>query len=128
MRILLDSHLVLWAAADDPRMSAEARDAIENPANDVYFSAASIWDMAIKSALRRKDFRVDVSALRASLPARGFTELAVTGHHAAATLRLPAIHRDPFDRLLVSQSLIEPMILLTSDQTLSAYGPTVRVV
>jgi len=129
VRLLLDSHLLLWTAADDARLTAEARVAIEDADNEVYFSAASIWEIAIKSALRRKDFRVDVSVLRASLPQSGFVELPVTADHAAAISRLPSgHHRDPFDRLLVAQSIVEPMVLLTNDASLGHYGPTVRVV
>lgn len=127
MRILLDSHLLLWAAADARRLSADARDAIEDEENDVYFSAASMWEIAIKGALGRRDFRIDLSLLRQTLPERGFHELPVTADHAVAVSDLPPIHRDPFDRLLVAQSIVEPMVLMTNDVLLRKYGPTIRV-
>lgn len=105
-----------------------ARALIEDPANEVYYSAASIWEIAIKSALRRKDFRVDVPALLAALPRMGFVELPVTGAHAARVVQLANIHRDPFDRLLVAQSVVEPLTLLTNDTLLARYGDGIRVV
>ena len=128
MRVLLDTNVLLRSAARSAQLSVDARELIEDVDNDVYFSAASIWEIAIKSALRRADFRIDVAVLRASMPVRGFSELPVSADHATAVSRLPMIHRDPFDRLLVAQSIIEPMILLTLDETLRAYGSTVRVV
>ena len=128
MRLLVDTHLLLWAAASSRRLPRGARALIEDPANEVYYSAANIWEIAIKSALRRKDFRVDVPALLAALPRMGFVELAVTGAHAARVVQLANIHRDPFDRLLVAQSVVEPLTLLTNDALLARYGDGVRVV
>lgn len=128
MRLLVDTHLLLWAAASSSRLPREARALIEDSANEVYYSAASIWEIAIKSALRRKDFRVDVPALLAALPRMGFVELPVTGAHAARVARLANIHRDPFDRLLVAQSVAEPLTLLTNDALLARYGDGIRVV
>ncbi len=128
MRLLVDTHLLLWAVASSRQLSREARMLIEDPANEVYYSAASIWEIAIKSALRRKDFRVDVMALLAALPRMGFVELPVTGAHAAQVEQLANIHRDPFDRLLVAQSAVEPLTLLTNDALLARYGDGVRVV
>ena len=128
MRLLVDTHLLLWAAASSNRLSREARALIEDPANDVYYSAASIWEVAIKSALRRKEFRVDVPALLATLPQMGFVELPVTGAHAARVTQLADIHRDPFDRLLVAQSIVEPLTLLTNDALLAGYRDSIRLV
>ncbi len=128
MRLLVDTHLLLWAAAGSHRLPRGARALIEDPANEVYYSAASIWEIAIKSALRRKDFRVDVPALLAALPRMGFVELPVTGAHAAWVVQLAGIHRDPFDRLLVAQSVVEPLTLLTNDALLARYGNGIRVV
>lgn len=128
MRLLVDTHLLLWAAASSSRLPREARALIEDPANEVYYSAASIWEIAIKSALRRKDFQVDVPALLAALPRMGFVELPVTGAHAARVVQLANIHRDPFDRLLVAQSVVEPLALLTNDALLARYGDGIRVV
>ena len=128
MRFLVDTHLLLWAAASSGQLPRGARGLIEDPANEVYYSAASIWEIAIKSALKRKDFRVDVSALLAALPQMGFVELPVTGAHAARVAQLENIHRDPFDRLLVAQSVVEPLTLLTNDRLLARYGQGIRVV
>lgn len=128
MRLLLDTHLLLWAVGSSERLSAEARSLIEEPANEVHYSAASVWEVAIKRALRRRDFQVDVTVLERALSGMGLVELPVTAAHAVAVTRLPDIHRDPFDRLLVAQSLVEPMVLLTNDTALERYGRLVRVV
>jgi len=128
VRLLVDTHLLLWAVASSRRLPRGARALIEDPANEVYYSATSIWEIAIKSALRRKDFRVDVPALLAALARMGFVELPVTGAHAARVVQLANIHRDPFDRLLVAQSVVEPLTLLTNDALLARYGDGVRVV
>lgn len=128
MRLLLDTHLLLWAVANSKRLSREARALIEDEDNDVRFSAASLWEIAIKSALRRNDFRIDVAEVAAALPAMGLAELPVRAAHAVAVTQLPAIHRDPFDRLLIAQSLVEPLILLTNDTALARYSGNVRVV
>ena len=128
MRILLDTHLLLWSVASTRRLPNAARTLILDPANEVRYSAASVWEVAIKSSLGRKDFRADPAALVRALAAGGFTELAVTSAHAARVAALPAIHRDPFDRLLVAQAFAEPMTLLTNDALLAGYGALVQVV
>ena len=128
MRLLLDTHLLLWAVGDSKRLPVEARALLEDPGNDVYFSAASIWEIAIKSSLRRKDFSVDMDVLRAALPRMGLTELPVSAAHAAGVARLAAVHGDPFDRMLVAQSIAEPLTLLTNDAMLARYWDGVRVV
>ncbi len=128
MRLLLDTHLLLWAVASSQRVSPEARSLIEDPRNDVFFSAASLWEIAIKSTLRRKDFRVDLPLMRSAMSDMGVIELPVRSEHAVRITELPPVHRDPFDRLLVAQSLVEPMVLLTNDAVLARYGPVVRVV
>lgn len=128
MRLLLDTHLLLWAAASSARLPREARELLEDEHNDVYYSAASIWEIAIKSSLRRKDFRIDLSQLLATLPKMGLVELPVTAAHAARITELPFIHRDPFDRLLIAQSLVEPLTLLTNDALLDRYRVGTRVV
>lgn len=128
MRFLLDTHLLLWAAARSARLPREARELLEDDDNEVYFSAASIWEIAIKSSLRRKDFRIDLSQLLATLPEMGLVELPITSVHAAGVTRLPPIHRDPFDRLLIAQSLVEPLTLLTNDALLDRYRVGARVV
>ena len=101
---------------------------MQDDSNDVYYSAASIWEIAIKSSLRRKDFRVDLTQLLATLPEMGLVELPVTAAHAAGVTRLPPIHRDPFDRLLIAQSIVEPLTLLTNDALLDRYRVVARVV
>jgi PIN domain nuclease of toxin-antitoxin system len=128
VRFLLDTHLLLWAAARSARLPREARELLQDDSNDVYYSAASIWEIAIKSSLRRKDFRVDLTQLLATLPEMGLVELPVTAAHAAGVTRLPPIHRDPFDRLLIAQSIVEPLTLLTNDALLDRYRVGARVV
>jgi PIN domain nuclease of toxin-antitoxin system len=128
MRVLLDTHLLLWASARTRRLPKEARRILENPRNEVHFSAVSLWEIAIKLGLRRTDFRADLGLLRPALSEMGFVELPVTGAHAERLVDLPPIHKDAFDRMLVAQSLSEPFILLTNDDALEAYGEVVRVV
>ena len=115
MRLLLDTHLLLWAAGPSPRLSSLARRLIEDPDNELLASAASLWEIAIKSALRRPNSPLDASVFRRNLLNNGYQELAVTGEHAVAVASLPPLHRDPFDRMLVAQSIVEGIILLTSD-------------
>jgi PIN domain nuclease of toxin-antitoxin system len=128
MRLLVDTHLLLWAAARSRRLPKEARLLLEEPANEVFFSAASLWEIVIKAALRKPDFKVDVTLLRPALSEMGFAELPVSGTHAERLGSLPPIHRDPFDRMLVAQSLAEPLVLLTNDGVLADYGDVVKVV
>ena len=128
MRVLLDTHLLLWAMARSRRLPKEARSLILDAENEVFYSAASIWEVAIKSELRRRDFKADATRLVRALADGGFSELPVTAAHAMRVTGLPAVHRDPFDRLLVAQSLAEPMTLLTNDAILVGYGPLVQLV
>ena len=128
MRLLLDTHLLLWAAADSRRLSAGARKLIDDTANELLFSAASMWEIVIKRALRRSDFRVDARALRRALIDNGYGELAIAGPHALAVEMLPPIHADPFDRMLIAQAAVEGVTLLTSDQTVARYAGPVRQV
>ena len=124
MRLLLDTHLLVWWFVDR-RISQRATELIRDPANQLYASAASVWEVAIKAALGK--IEVKPEALLAGLRDGGFQELAVSSRHATQVGLLPMHHRDPFDRLLVSQSLCESMSLLTDDRLLAAYGPTVIV-
>ena len=128
MRLLLDTHLLLWAVASSKRLPGEARTLLEDAANEVFFSAASIWEIAIKSTLRRADFRIDLAAFQSALPRMGLAELPVNAAHAIGVTKLPSIHRDPFDRLLVAQSIAEPLTLLTNDALLARYWDGVRIV
>lgn len=128
MRILLDTHILLWAVGMSGRLSKATRKLLESPDNDIYYSAASLWEIAIKSSLRRDDFRVDSEKLLETMPETGFDELAVTARHAVEVSRLPHLHKDPFDRMLIAQSRVEPMILLTNDEKLIPYWEGVQLV
>lgn len=128
MRLLLDTHLLLWAAATPGRLSVEARALIENPAAELLFSAVSVWEVAIKNGLGRADFNVDPRLLLQGLRENGYRELSVTAEHAAAVELLPPIHADPFDRLLVAQARIEGLTLLTADEAVGRYSGPIRVV
>jgi PIN domain nuclease of toxin-antitoxin system len=122
MRILLDTHVFLWWLADDPKLSSGARERII-AATEVFVSIASIWEASIKAGLGKLE--VDIDRLVSEIGGNGFRELPVTAQHAAAVRRLPEMHRDPFDRMLVAQSLSEPLRLLTADRMLSAYSELV---
>ena len=131
MRLLLDTHILLWAAMGPENGGAlptEAERLILAPENVLAFSAASIWEVAIKAALGRPDFRADPHLLRRGLLDNGYEELAITSAHAAAVSQLPHLHRDPFDRILVVQATAEGCTLLTADAALAAYpGPIWKV-
>jgi len=128
VRLLLDTHLLLWAVASSKRLPPAVRDLLEDSSNDAYFSAASIWEIAIKSALERKDFIVDLVALERALPAMGLIELPVSAAHAVRVARLPRLHQDPFDRLLIAQSIAEPLTLVSNDAVLARYSADIRIV
>lgn len=124
MRLLVDTHLLIWWLAGKS-LPARAAELIRDPANQIYASAASVWEVAIKVSLGK--IRIDPDEFVAALREGGFQELSVTVRHASRVAELPKHHRDPFDRLLVAQSLVEAMLLLTQDQPLAAYGPSVLV-
>ncbi len=128
MSLLLDTHLLLWAAGAPERLPLAARRAIEDPAEALVFSAASLWEVAIKSGLGRADFDVSPSLLRRGLLENGYAELAITGRHAATVATLPPLHRDPFDRILVAQAQVEGLPLMTADSVLGQYPGPIRVV
>ena len=128
MKLLLDTQLLLWTAGQPERLSAAARKSINNEGNELLFSAASLWEIAIKSSLGRDDFRVEPRVLRRALIDNGYSEMPITGEHAVSVDTLPMLHKDPFDRLLVTQALVEGITLLTSDAQLAQYGPPVRKV
>ena len=128
MKLLLDTHLLLWAAEDSHRLSHKARKLILAPANELFFSVASIWEIAIKHAKGLESFHADPNWMRQSLLENGYSELAITGQHVLTIIALPAIHRDPFDRLLIAQAVCQAMPLLTADETIARYpGPIRRV-
>ena len=126
MKLLLDTHVLLWAAGEPERLPEQARVLLEAPDNELVFSVASLWEVAIKSALGREDFRVDAAVLRRGLIDNGYLELPVAGEHAVAVAALPPLHRDPFDRLLVAQAQIEGIVLLTVDPLVAAYPGPIR--
>lgn len=128
MNYLLDTHILLWAAQNSRKLSQKARAIIEDDNNRLYFSAVSIWEVAIKSGLGRADFQVDAALFRRALLNSGYLELSVNGQHCANTAYLPDIHKDPFDRLLIVQSQLEGMVLLSADSKVIAYGHTVLAV
>ena len=122
MNLLLDTHCLLWAAAGADRLPPQALALVEDPGNRLWFSVASIWEVAIKRALDRPDFRTDPGTLRAGLLSAGYEELPIEGRHVLILSALPPLHRDPFDRLLLAQATAEGMRLLTADRRLAAYG------
>ena len=134
MKLLLDTHLLLWAAGSnaaiettDP-LSVEAATLIDDKANELLFSPASIWEVAIKNSLGRPDFRAEPHLLRRGLIDHGYDELPITSRHAVAVSGLPNIHKDPFDRILIAQAIVEGVTLLTSDSRVYEYGGPIRKV
>ncbi len=128
MRLLLDTHVLLWALGDPGRLDAGTRDLLEDSGNTVLFSAASIWEIAIKAALGRADFAVRPEQVVQAARMTGFVELPIGADAAARVAGLPAHHRDPFDRLLVAQAVAEPAWLLTADPLLPPYSELVRLI
>ena len=126
MKLLLDTQVVLWAAGHPDRLSVAARRLLNDPANELLYSAASLWEIAIKRTLGRDDFHVEPRLLRRGLLDNGYVELPITGQHAVGIDLLPSHHKDPFDRLLVSQALVEGVVLVTADAQLARYGEPVR--
>jgi PIN domain nuclease of toxin-antitoxin system len=128
MRLLLDTHILIWALGNPARLDTGVRSLIEDGANDVLFSAASIWEIAIKAQLRRIGFDLRPEDITEAARATGFDELPVRADAAALVMVLPMHHRDPFDRLLVAQAMIEPMRLYTADPQLPPYSELVTLV
>ena len=128
MRLLLDTHLLIWVAEGSGRLPPAARALIEDTANALAFSVVSLWEIAIKRSLQRPDFRIDSRVLRRGLLENGYEELSVLGSHAVAVEGLPLLHKDPFDRLLIAQATVEGLTLLTADGLMARYpGPIRRV-
>ena len=128
MKLLLDTHLLLRAAGSNGGVSAKAAALIDDPANSLIFSAASIWEVAIKNGLGRADFRADARLLRRGLLDNGYVELPITSEHAVAASALPNRHKDPFDRMLIAQATCEGITLATSDRIVAAYPGPIRKV
>jgi PIN domain nuclease of toxin-antitoxin system len=126
MKLLLDTHLLLWAAGDPNRLSSTARSLIENLENELLFSVASICEVVIKRGLGRNDFQVDPRLLRRGLLDNGYGELPILSDHVVAIDSLPGIHKDPFDRVLVAQASVEGITLLTTDSLLTQYPGPIR--
>ncbi len=128
MKLLLDTHLLLWAAGEPKRLSKQARALIENADNELLFSAASLWEIAIKRSLGRSDFQTDVRLLRRGLLDNGYSELPIVSEHVVAVESLPPLHKDPFDRILVAQATVEGITLLTTDSFVAQYPGPIRTV
>jgi PIN domain nuclease of toxin-antitoxin system len=128
LKLLLDTHVLLWAAGQPNRLPAAARKLLNDPQNEPLFSSASLWEIAIKSGLGRSDFQVDARLLRRGLLDNGYGELPITSEHAVAIDGLPHIHKDPFDRLLIAQSIVEGITLLTADPMVAQYPAPVHKV
>ena len=128
MKLLLDTHLLLWSAGQPERLSKQGRALIEAPENELFFSSASLWEVVIKRGLGRQDFKVDARLLRRGLLDNGYSELPIGSEHVVAVDNLPAIHKDPFDRVLVAQAQVEGITLLTADPTVAEYPGPIRLV
>jgi PIN domain nuclease of toxin-antitoxin system len=126
--LLVDTHLLLWAAGEPGKLSRKARRLLEDPDSQLWFSAASLWEVAIKHGLGREDFRVEPRRLRRGLIDNGWRELTISSEHVVATLDLPPIHKDPFDRMLVAQAQVEGLALVTSDEFVARYPGDVHKV
>ena len=126
--LLLDTHLILWAAFDPSRLSAKAAKRLRSRQVPLAFSLASLWEVAIKTSLGRADFSIDPELLHQGLLAEGFVELPLRAAHVVRVATLPWIHRDPFDRLLIAQAIEDRLTLLTADAALAKYGRFVKVV
>ena len=127
MRLLLDTHLLVWAMGSTERLPAGLAPMLEDPRNTPVFSVASLWELVIKQALGRPDFRVEPAMLRRALLDGGWQELPIQAQHALAVAALPPLHRDPFDRLLLGQATADGLLLITADQQLAAYPGPVRL-
>ena len=127
MKFLLDTHLLLWAAGSPKRLSTHARKLLADTDHQLFFSPASLWEIAIKRGLGREDFQVEPRLLRRGLLDNGYQELPIDSEHALAIEALPPIHKDPFDRMLVSQALTEGFTLLTMDPVVARYPGPIRL-
>ena len=126
MKLLLDTHLLLWAAGSPEQLPRAALAILEAPENELLFSAASMWEISIKRSLGRADFQVDARVLRRGLLDNGYLELPITSEHAVFIDSLPSIHKDPFDRILIAQATVEGITLLTADAQIAQYPGPIR--
>ena len=128
MRLLIDTHLLLWAADEEERLSTKAKTVMADPGNTLMFSSVNIWEIVVKRNLNRPDFAVDPRRFRHDLLMGGYEEISVTSQHALELVGLPLIHRDPFDRLLIAQAMSEGAMLVTADRRIARYpGPILKV-
>ena len=127
MNFLLDTHILIWAAISPHKISSELASLPSDPSNHLYFSSASIWEISIKESLGKRDFKISSKKLHGGLIENGYKEIKVSALHAMEVIKLPFIHRNPFDRILVATAIWENMPLLTNDSTLSPYHSLVRV-
>lgn len=128
MKLLLDSHLLVWLAAMTAKLPDQARTFIEDSENELFFSSASTWELSVKHALGRNEIPVHPRVLHRALLDNNFQELPVTSAHAFALEALPPLHKDPFDRILIAQATNEGMLLLTADETVAQYDGPIRLV
>lgn len=128
MKILADTHILLWASDHPERLPKAARLLLSDSGNDLFFSPMSIWEVAVKGALGRKDFQFDPRVLRRNLLDNSYLELPLTSDHALAVQGLPPIHKDPIDRLLIAQATVEGILLLTADRQIAKYPGPIRKV
>ncbi len=128
MKLLLDTHILLWIAGKPEKLTESTRSLLTTPENSLFFSAASIWEIVIKLGIGREDFKVDPYRLRKMLVVHGYTELPITAEHALKVVSLPLLHKDPFDRLLLAQARTEGMMLLTVDAAVGQYHESVMMV
>jgi PIN domain nuclease of toxin-antitoxin system len=128
VKLLLDTHLLLWAAGQPDCLSKAARELIEAADNELIFSTASLWEIVIKRGLGREDFQVNARLLRRGLLDNGYSELPIGSEHVVAIDTLPLLHKDPFDRVLIAQALVEGITLLTTDEMVGRYPAPVRAV
>ena len=122
MKLLLDTHILLWVAGSPEKLSESTRSLLSSPDNSLFFSAVSIWEIVIKLVLGRKDFKADPYRLRKLLVSNGYAEISVTAEHALKVDSLPPLHKDSFDRLLLAQARVEGMRLVTADSQITQYG------
>jgi PIN domain nuclease of toxin-antitoxin system len=128
VKLLADTHIIMWAAIAPDKLSTAAATALRDQSNQLFFSATTIWEVAIKKALNKKGFDTDARVLYRGLLDAGYTELPVTSEHAVAVSSLPPIHKDPFDRILIAQATVEGITLLTSDRQVAKYPGPIRKV
>ena len=126
MKLLLDTHVLIWAMGEPDRLGPALRDVLEDPQHTLCFSVASLWELVIKAALGREGFQVQPSVLRRTLLDGGFVELPIEAGHVLAVAQLPPLHRDPFDRLLLAQAEREGLMLITADHLVARYPGPVR--